>query len=85
MAGPIDETIRLAMDQSFAQVHTVFGQTATQIAAANRFVQEASQHQYLQSQQLIAATAAQQLMGNKLANDILAQRSAQYQPQVEAK
>ena len=78
----IDATVAKAMDQAFVNQAAFFNQT---IGLANKSAQQLSNitdNVFLQVTQLWQSTAAQVLMANKLAADILSQRSAQGQPQV---
>lgn len=76
----MDPTIKSVLEGSFAQQANAMGQITTLIAGNNQFVDQQSQLQYLTHNALINSTAAQVLMGNKLAQDILAQNSARDQP-----
>lgn len=78
----IDATINKAMDQGFVNEQSMFNQV---IGLANKSAQQLSNvtdNAFLQMVQLWQANAAQVLMDNKLAENILAQRSAMNQPQI---
>ena len=80
-ATEIDATAAKAMDESFIEEMSMFRGV---LAAANKSAQQLSNltdNIFLQMTQLYQAQAAQLTQANKLASDILAQRSAMNQPQ----
>lgn len=77
----VDATVAKAMDEAFVQQMQMFQQT---LAASNKSAQQLSNltdNIFLQMTQLYQAQASQLVQMNKLASDILAQRSAMNQPQ----
>lgn len=80
-ATEIDATVNKSMDLAFVHESGFFNQV---IGLANKSAQQLSNvtdNAFLQMVQLWQANAAQVLMDNKLAENILAQRSAMNQPQ----
>ena len=84
MANELDATIGKAMDQNFANVSAMFGQAAGRhVSDAAQLSTDAGRMFQLQAQ-LVGAAAAGRLDRNTLASDILQQRSAAGQPQVDS-
>lgn len=78
----VDATINKVLDQEFVNQAAMFNQT---IGLSNKSAAQLSNvtdNAFLQMVQLWQANAAQVLMDNKLAETILAQRSAMNQPQI---
>lgn len=80
----IDATIRLAMDQSFVGRMKHFEQSSHRLADTNDFINSQTQLLFLGETQKVGtreAAAMQRLDADKLAGQILQQRSASDQPQ----
>jgi hypothetical protein len=78
----VDATVNKSMDMAFVNQSSFFNQT---IGLANKSSQQLSNvtdNIFLQMVQLWQATSAQVLMTNRLAENILAQRSATNQPNI---
>lgn len=83
----IDDTIRLAMDQNFVKEMNRFEHSARRMADTNDFVNAQSQMLFLGEQQKVGTREAvnmQRLDADKLASQILQQRSARDQPDQKA-
>ena len=79
----IDGTIRLAMDQSFVERMKNFGHSSHRLADTNDFVNSQTQLLFLGETQKVGtreAAAMQRMDADKLAAQILQQRSAANQP-----
>ncbi len=79
--GNMDPLIAQGLNQAFAASMAGVQQIGVLIASSNQYWADAARANHTRQSELMGATAAQVLMGNKLANDILAQRSAGQQPQ----
>ncbi len=82
MADSLDGTISKVLDQSFAENARILGHTGVRLNNAASFVQEQAQLGFLNESRLVGAAAAQRLEKDALASEILQQRSARDQPNV---
>lgn len=82
MANEIDATISKVLEQDFATTHQMLNQAGIRTNNAANFVQEQAQLHHLNSAALVGAAAAQRLEKDALASEILQQRSARDQPNV---
>lgn len=82
MAESVDGTISKILDQSVAENARILGHAGIRLNNAASFVQEQSQLGFLNESRLVGAAAAQRLEKDALASEILQQRSARDQPNV---
>ena len=80
MANEVDATVAKVLDQGFAERSELIRQTGIRGNSSATFVQEQSQLQFLNSSQLVGATAAQRLAKDGIADAILQNRAAAGQP-----
>jgi hypothetical protein len=80
---PMDPTVKHVLDQSFANTHQMFSSAAAQFTTVAGFINQQAQYNFLHGSQLVGATAAGNLQKGHLSGDILAQRSAAGQPQLD--
>jgi hypothetical protein len=80
----MDPLILAGMSNLFAGTVAQFQQVQALANAANQQLANLTNNVFLQMTQLYQAMSAQLAQTNKMASDILAQRSAEYQPQVNA-
>ena len=82
---PMDETIGRVLDQTFAKSHQIGLQAADRHSAGNDNVAEQTRLGFLEMKEKVGtreAAAMQRMDADKLASQILAQRSASVQPTV---
>lgn len=86
VAGEVDATIDKRMDQAFADAAERFRHSSHRMADTNDFINSQSQLLFLGETQKVGtreAAAMQRLDADKLAGQILQQRSASDQPQTK--